>query len=134
MAALPTAPGWQAQKPMIAGDERPCRQLVVEPSHAGFSMSARDAPGFRDLSAPALPKGRKIYEMIRDRPKQFELHPPIPHLDYGSLKRRRPEERWLRMKLFDITADGDGFGNECPVIKFEQRHSAHWVRAKILGG
>jgi hypothetical protein len=61
---------------VIARDERPCRQLIVEPSHARFGMSARDVSGFRDLSATPLPEGRKIYEMIRDRPKQFELHPP----------------------------------------------------------
>jgi hypothetical protein len=105
---------------VIARDARPCRQLSVEPSHARFGMSAGDVSGLRDLSAPALPEGRKIYEMIRDRPKQFELHPPIRHLDHGSLEQRRPEERRLRMKLFDISADGDGFGDECAVIKFEQ--------------
>jgi hypothetical protein len=59
---------------VIARDERPFREFVIEPSHARFGMSARDVAGFRDLSAPALPEGRKIHEMIRDRPKQFELH------------------------------------------------------------
>jgi hypothetical protein len=39
---------------VIARDERPFRQFVVEPSHARFGMSAGDVSGLRNLSAPAL--------------------------------------------------------------------------------
>ena len=50
---------------------------------------------------------------------ELELRPPVPHLDRRDLHRIRSEKIRLGMQGLEIAADGQRFGDDRPVVEFE---------------
>jgi hypothetical protein len=47
----------------------------------------------------------------------------LPHLDLGLAERTAAEQRRLGVQFLEVAADGDGFGEDCAIVKFEHRQA-----------
>ena len=58
-------------------------------------------------------------EGVRHRQQEVHLHAPLPHLHPGLAKCALAEQRRLGVQFLEIAADGDGFGQDGPVVELE---------------
>src|SRR5262245_2301257 len=56
---------------------------------------------------------------MRDREKEMQFEPPVPHFDAGNLQRIASEQRRLGVKRFEIAADGNRFRDHGAVVEHQ---------------
>src|SRR5262249_50191112 len=75
----------------------------------------------------------RVAENMRNRSKQVELDPPLPHLDHRRLLGSGTEQRGLGIECFEVAADRNRLGNDRSVIELEGRNALKWIDRGVRG-
>src|SRR6266481_2797088 len=91
----------------VARDERLISDLLIEPLKLVLHGLVLRRSVLRKLFDASLKKVAGILERARYRPKQVQLHPPIPHLDLRLFAIVLAHQVRFRMQTFKVAANGD---------------------------
>lgn len=117
----------------LTGDIGDVREAGVQLVKPGLGVSFALLAPLGEGGLPVLVKTRDVTKRHAGGQPEIELDETAPHLYGGPLQRRVAKQVRGGMKLFEITADGQGFTEMGAIIELKHRDAPRRIFGQKLG-